>query len=96
MKPRMSAGWGNAVENSGLPRGKVGVTPWKSRGNPVEIGVSAVAVVSKFLAYVLHSAIVSNELCASNPAEKGVSFRAQIGQSYVDHFQVLVLEVPVL
>ena len=37
MGPRMSAGWGNAVENSGLPRGKVGVTPWKSRGNAVEI-----------------------------------------------------------
>ena len=37
MNLRMSAGWGNAVENSGLPRGKVGVTPWKSGGNAVEI-----------------------------------------------------------
>src|SRR5690242_2040116 len=28
--------WGNAVENSGLPRGKLGVTPWKTWGNAVE------------------------------------------------------------
>ena len=29
-------GWGNAVEKSALPRGNFGVTPWKTRGYPVE------------------------------------------------------------
>ena len=67
----MSAGWGNAVEISGLPRGKVGVTPWKSRRNPVEISALAKALmVAKLLAYVLPCSIVIDEFCASNLTEK--------------------------
>src|SRR5690348_14169545 len=59
MNSGISAAWGNAVENSALPRGKVGVTPWKSRGNPVEIWGWRSAIAAKLLAYVLHSSIVS-------------------------------------
>ena len=63
-------GWGNAVEISGLPRGKVGVTPWKSRRYPVEnLALAKALLVTTLLAYVLHYLIVSNGLCASNFAE---------------------------
>jgi len=33
--------WGHAVDISALRRGKVGVTPWKSRGNAVENSASS-------------------------------------------------------
>src|SRR5581483_4712319 len=36
--------WGYAVDISALRRGKVGVTPWKSRGNAVENSASHHAV----------------------------------------------------
>lgn len=41
-------GWGNAVEISALLSGKLGVTPWKFRGNPkLEVDHLALEIVPR-------------------------------------------------
>ena len=71
MKPRMTAGWGNAEEILGLPCGRGGVTPWKFRGYRVENSALPQALaVAKLFAYVLHCSIVIDEFPAGRNKEK--------------------------
>ena len=68
----MSVSWGNAVEISGLPRGKFGVTPWKFLGYAVEnLALAEALNLAKLLVYVLHCLIVNDEFPAADLAQKG-------------------------
>ena len=76
MKSWMSASWGNAVEISGLRCGRVGVTPWKFRGNAVEnFALAEALTLAKLLMYVLHCLIVIDEFPATDLAQKGLLLR---------------------
>src|SRR5690349_11984759 len=76
--PRRISAWGwrrqrqggNAVEISGLPRGKVGVTPWKTRGYPVENSAYVRDSNAESLLYVLSLARVIDEFTRRFSREK--------------------------
>jgi hypothetical protein len=72
---RMSAGWGNPMEVSGLPCGKVGVTAWKFRGYPVEnSALPQAAGIAKLLLHMVHLSIVIDEFTHQISPERRVCF----------------------